>query len=98
MATRPSSKRTAGGAELLAASPPGAERAGAERSVADHDISDVRVVGIGASAGGLDAFIDLVSAIPPGTLQTASSAAISTRSDLRPGKPRDIPADLTAAK
>ncbi|HEX6161396.1 MAG TPA: chemotaxis protein CheB [Thermoanaerobaculia bacterium] len=27
----------------------------------------IRVVGIGASAGGLDAFIDLISAIPPGT-------------------------------
>ncbi|HSN68272.1 MAG TPA: chemotaxis protein CheB, partial [Thermoanaerobaculia bacterium] len=27
----------------------------------------VRVVGIGASAGGLDAFMDLVSAIPPDT-------------------------------
>ena len=29
--------------------------------------ANVRVVGIGASAGGLDAFIDLISAIPPGT-------------------------------
>ena len=30
-------------------------------------VATVRVVGIGASAGGLDAFIDLISAIPPAT-------------------------------
>ena len=30
-------------------------------------VSAVRVVGIGASAGGLDAFIDFISAIPPST-------------------------------
>jgi two-component system CheB/CheR fusion protein len=30
-------------------------------------VATVRVVGIGASAGGLDAFIDLISAIPAGT-------------------------------
>src|ERR1041385_643621 len=30
-------------------------------------IAAVRVVGIGASAGGLDAFIDLISAVPAGT-------------------------------
>ena len=32
-----------------------------------REASAVRVVGVGASAGGLDAFIDLVSAIPPET-------------------------------
>src|SRR5688572_4979524 len=33
----------------------------------DDGTAVVRVVGVGASAGGLDAFIDLVSAIPAGT-------------------------------
>lgn len=36
-----------------------------ERS--DRSVTDVRVVGIGASAGGLDAFIDLVSPMPVDT-------------------------------
>jgi two-component system CheB/CheR fusion protein len=67
MATRPPSKRPVRRAELPAGSPLGTGLAVAEPAIQDHGISDVRVVGIGASAGGLDAFIDLVSAIPAGT-------------------------------
>jgi two-component system, chemotaxis family, CheB/CheR fusion protein len=38
-----------------------------EHSATSRSDAAVRVVGIGASAGGLDAFIDLVSALPAGT-------------------------------
>ena len=36
----------------------------ATRSLSNRNVTAVRVVGIGASAGGLDAFIDLLSALP----------------------------------
>lgn len=39
-------------------------RSTSARGVGGVPVVDIRVVGIGASAGGLDAFIDLVSAIP----------------------------------
>ena len=46
--------------------PPEADSASALPRASSSTVA-VRVVGVGASAGGLDAFIDLVSAIPPDT-------------------------------
>jgi two-component system CheB/CheR fusion protein len=58
MVSRPPSKRIALEALRSASRPPPA---------AVEALAAIRVVGIGASAGGLDAFIDLVSNIPPET-------------------------------
>jgi two-component system, chemotaxis family, CheB/CheR fusion protein len=66
MATRPPSKRNVKRAKPPPVAPPPLDDAGAsiETVTPDPGMAAVRVVGIGASAGGLDAFIDLVSAIP----------------------------------
>ncbi|MDP9360479.1 MAG: hypothetical protein M3P29_03400, partial [Acidobacteriota bacterium] len=75
MATRAPSKRPTRRAELQPDSPPRPHEANADagtpeepltsdRGVASVPVASIRVVGIGASAGGLDAFIELVSAIP----------------------------------
>jgi two-component system CheB/CheR fusion protein len=62
--TRAPSTRTARRVELQS-SPRHVDDAGPrEPLTADRGVAVVRVVGIGASAGGLDAFMDLVSAIP----------------------------------
>jgi two-component system CheB/CheR fusion protein len=65
MATRTPPRRRARSPKSQPASPPRHDNAEApeEQSTSDRG-GAVRVVGIGASAGGLDAFIELVSAIP----------------------------------
>src|SRR5712692_9558271 len=66
MAPRTPSKRSARHAALPSTSPPRHDDAGTPQVqlTPDPSVALVRVVGIGASAGGLDAFIDLLSAIP----------------------------------
>ena len=66
MATRTPSKRPARHAALPSASPPRDDNTGApeEQLTSARGVAAARVVGIGASAGGLEAFTELVSAIP----------------------------------
>src|ERR1019366_8416013 len=64
--SRPPTKRSARQRELKSASPRRDRKVGKQLTTA-HRVAAVRVVGIGASAGGLDAFIDLLSAIPGDT-------------------------------
>lgn len=66
MATRTPSRRPVKNSAPPSASPPHADRArGPETELtSDRGVVAVRVVGIGASAGGLEAFTELVSAIP----------------------------------
>ncbi len=69
MAARVPSKRPAKQAEPRPVSPPRDDDAGTQEEplTPDRSVAAVRVVGIGASAGGLDAFLELVSAIPAET-------------------------------
>ena len=69
MATRAPSKRRGKSAAVELATPRRAGQAGGsdEPLASDPGTATVRVVGIGASAGGLDAFIELLSAIPTDT-------------------------------
>jgi two-component system, chemotaxis family, CheB/CheR fusion protein len=69
MATRDPSKHPAKPAELRSDSSRSHEDAGTPEGqlTPDRGVAAVRVVGIGASAGGLDAFIELVSNIPAET-------------------------------
>ncbi|HVT02835.1 MAG TPA: chemotaxis protein CheB [Thermoanaerobaculia bacterium] len=69
MATRTRSKRPAKRAELQPGSPPRDDSAGIpeEQLTSGRRVGAVRVVGIGASAGGLNAFIELLSVIPADT-------------------------------
>src|SRR5512140_2005192 len=66
MATRAPSKRSASRA---GPHPPGGKSAAtsSEQTPPESIVTPVRVAGIGASAGGLEAFIDLVSAMPVDT-------------------------------
>jgi len=66
MVTRTRSKRPSKQAELQAGGP-AHETNGNTAAVATTAVSGIRIVAIGASAGGLDAFIDLISAIPADT-------------------------------
>ena len=69
MATRAQSKPSARQASLRPDSPPRPDKSGVPKEplTLDASVATVRVVGIGASAGGLEAFLDLVSAIPVDT-------------------------------
>lgn len=64
MPTRGRSKRSIPNGERTLVSD---HAANASAGVSGRGVAAVRVVGVGASAGGLEAFIDLVSAVPAGT-------------------------------